>query len=294
MIDSLSITEYTMEDGKVVRVNNKPGSYNIIPTESIFSQTTTIFREKIQVTGRSCEVSNSVETKVEATGDFLSDIFRFTFNATIQLTVTFMPSNGVVTNNWKFTDVAHIELPISCSIKSSLINCGALKLTSSKVVTVEVEPIRMRTIKRTNTGEMKVRIQETEFRGNITNSNLFVTSPSTTLGLSTFYWIIIGAASGAAILFIIIFCIVFSTGKEQTSSGAPAGGQTFIQNNTNLGLSVPRPWSLASMKKKNKTNNEIILEEYPGFTGKKENKFEELEGVMTLDEQRALKDINYV
>ena len=47
--------------------------------------------------------------------------------------------------------------------KSTLINCGALKLTLSKVVTVEVELIRMRTIERTNIGEMKVKIQVTEF-----------------------------------------------------------------------------------------------------------------------------------
>ena len=96
-----------------------------------------------------------MKTEVEATGDFLSDIFRFTFNGTIQLTETCMTSNGVVTNNWKFTDVAYIELPISCSISSDFIKFGALKLTSSKVVTVEVEPIRMRTIERTKSGEMK-------------------------------------------------------------------------------------------------------------------------------------------
>ena len=64
-----------------------------------------------------------------------------------------------------------------------LINSGALKLTSSKVVTVEVEPIRMRTIEKTNTGEMKVKIPESEFRGNITSRNLFGDFPSTTLGL---------------------------------------------------------------------------------------------------------------
>ena len=143
VIDGLSITKYSTEDGKLVKINNKPGFYNIIPTESILSKSTTIFGEQIQVTGRSCKISNSVETKVEATGDFISDIFLFTFNGTIQLTETCMTSNGMVTNKWKFTNVAHIELPISCSIESSLIKCGALKLTSSKVVTVKVEPIRM-------------------------------------------------------------------------------------------------------------------------------------------------------
>ena len=58
-----------------------------------------------------------------------------------------MTSNGVVTNKWKFVNSAYIELPISCSISSEEIKCGALKLTSDKVVIVEVEPIRMATIK---------------------------------------------------------------------------------------------------------------------------------------------------
>ena len=86
VIDSLSVTEYETQDGKLVRVNNKPGFYNIIPTEAILSKKTTIFGENIQVTGRSCEISNSVETRVEATGDFLSDILLFTFNGTIKMT----------------------------------------------------------------------------------------------------------------------------------------------------------------------------------------------------------------
>ena len=43
VIDSLSITEYETQDGKLVRVNNKPGFYNIIPTEAILSKKTTIF-----------------------------------------------------------------------------------------------------------------------------------------------------------------------------------------------------------------------------------------------------------
>ena len=292
VIDSLSITEYATEDGKLVRVNNKPGFYNIIPTEAIFSKTTTIFGEQIQVTGRSCEISNSVETEVEATGDFLSDIFRFTFNGTIQLTETCMTSDGVVTNNWRFEGEAYIELPISCSIESTLIKCGALKMTSNKVVTVEVEPTRMRMIERTNSGEMKVKIQEKEFRGNVTDTNMFVTTPDTTLGLSTFYWVIIGAASGALLLAATIFSVcgyrTFSSARGPTSTGAPTGGNTFIQNNTQLGSSVPRPWHLSSRRKKNRSSNEIVLEEFPGFSGKQENKCRELEGVLTMDEQRAL------
>merc|ERR1712141_764652 len=69
VIDSLSITEYKSEDGKLVKVNSKPGFYNIIPSEAILSKKTTIFGENIQVTGRSCEVREDIITEVEPTGD---------------------------------------------------------------------------------------------------------------------------------------------------------------------------------------------------------------------------------
>merc|ERR1712074_121470 len=160
VIDSLSITEYETQDGKIVRVNNKPGFYNIIPTEAILSKKTTIFGETMQVTGRSCEISNNVETQVEATGDFLSDIFLFKFNRTIKLTEVCMTSNGVITSDWEFTEKAHIELPISCSIESDQIKCGALKLTSNKMVTVEVGPTRMKKILKQTVGENKAKIPE--------------------------------------------------------------------------------------------------------------------------------------
>ena len=127
VINSLSITEYKSKNGKLMRMNNKPAYYNIIPTKSIFSKTTTLFREQIQVTGRSCEIRDTVNTTIEATGDFLSDIFKFEFNGTIEIEHTCMISNGVVTNKWEFVNSAHIELPISCSISSKEIKCGALK-----------------------------------------------------------------------------------------------------------------------------------------------------------------------
>jgi hypothetical protein len=84
VIDSLSVTEYESKDGRLIKVNNRPGFYNIIPSEAILSKKTTMFGESIQVTGRSCEVSNEVETQVEPTGDFLSDILLFKFNGNFQ------------------------------------------------------------------------------------------------------------------------------------------------------------------------------------------------------------------
>ena len=41
-------------------------------------------------------------------------------------------------------------------------------------------------------------------------------------------------------------------------------------------------------KEENRSNNAIYLEEYPGFSGRTENKCKELEGVLTMEEQQAL------
>ena len=183
-----------------------------------------------------------------------------------------MTSNGVVTNDWEFTDSAHIELPISCSIFSEPIKCGALKLTSNKVVTVEVGPTRMRKIVKQKTGEEKVKITGKVFRGNFTKINSFVSPPSTTLGLSTFYWVLIGAASGSLILIAAIFGAcgykIRNNRKDPESSGKQSGGNTFIQNDIQIGNSAPRSWYSSARRKKNKPNNEIILEEYPGNSGR--------------------------
>ena len=124
VIDSLSITEYETKDGRLVKVNSKPGFYNIIPSEAILSKKTTIFGENIQVTGRSCEVREDIKTEVEPTGDFLSDKLLFKFNGTIKLTEVCRTSNGVVTSKWSFENEIYIDLPITCSISSKQIKCA--------------------------------------------------------------------------------------------------------------------------------------------------------------------------
>ena len=43
------------------------------------------------------------------------------------------------------------------------------------------------------------------------------------------------------------------------------------------------------MRKKKKVENEVILEEYPGFGEKIENRIEEKDRIVTLDEQRAMR-----
>ena len=106
-------------------------------------------------------------------------------------------------------------------------------MTSDEVVIVEVEPIRMATIERTNIGEMKVRLSEAEIRGNITsNKNVIVDMPNTIFGLSKFYWILVGAATSSLILSILLFCICknkcINLGQDHTNPQSTM----FIQNNT--------------------------------------------------------------
>lgn len=234
-----------------------------------------------------------METQVEATGDFLSDIFLFKFNGTIKLTEVCMTSNGVITSDWEFTEKAHIELPISCSIESDQIKCGALKLTSNKVVTVEVGPTRMRKILKQTVGEDRVKITGKVFRGNFNKSNLFTSRPSTTLGLSTFYWILIGSVSGSLILIATISGICgykIHNGKSATESPRnSSGGNTFVHNDIQINNPESK-FRFGSIKRKK--NNAIRLEEIPAQRLEdiqvQTARIKELEVVLTLGEQQAL------
>merc|ERR1712105_352981 len=159
VIDSLSITEYETKDGRLVKVNSKPGFYNIIPSEAILSKKTTIFGENIQVTGRSCEVREDIITEVEPTGDFLSDKLLFKFNGTIKLTEVCRTSNGVVTSKWSFENEIYIDLPISCSISSKQINCGDQYL----LLDPHRSSIRRSTRHSHNIGDMHQKITEQHY-----------------------------------------------------------------------------------------------------------------------------------
>jgi hypothetical protein len=284
VIDRLSVTEYETKNGRLVKVNSKPGFYNIIPSEAILSKKTTIFGENIQVTGRSCEVRDDIETEVEPTGDFLSDKLLFKFNGTIKLTEVCRTSNGVVTSKWTFENEIYIDLPISCSISSKQIKCGALKITSNKVVTVETGPTRMRKITKKKTGEKAVKISGKVFRGNVTFPSHFYGIPKTTLGLSTFSWILIGAVSGGVLVIIIISVICIkklrNNIKDANSANTPAGGPTFVKNEINI--TSDSKGKLGSFKrKKNNTNRIEEILDSP-------SKYKELENVPTLGELEAI------
>merc|ERR1712030_150455 len=242
---------YKSEDGKLIKINNKPGFYNIIPSEAILSKKTTMFGDTIQVTGRNCEVSNEVETQVEKTGDFLSDILRFRFNGSIKLTETCRTSNGVITSDWVFKDEVYIELPISCSISSEKIKCGSLKLTSSKMTTVEVGPIRMKKTTKQNIGERTVKITEKVFRAGICGYKR-----NKTTGTPGFVFNDIDIIPGGK----------FSLGSMRRKRNNTAG----LEDNT------------AKLEDKSERFEEITDQE------EEPTRFKELEGRLSIGEQKAL------
>ena len=84
VIEQKSITKYKAIDGKLTKTNSRPGFYSVISAESLFSKTVTLFKENIQVAGRACEISETVNTTIHPTGDFLSDIFRFEFQGIME------------------------------------------------------------------------------------------------------------------------------------------------------------------------------------------------------------------
>ena len=152
------------------------------------------------------------------------------------------------------------------------------------MVTVEVGPTRMRKITKQTTGEKAVRITGKVFRGNITFPNQFFSHPSTTLGLSSFYWILIGAVAGAVLIIAIISGICGYKLKNRSKNTEPAtlptGGPTFVHNE--IQINPESRFKFGSFKRKK--NNADRIEEIP----EKPIKIKELEGVPTLGEMMAL------
>jgi len=221
----------------------------------------------------------------------MGDILRFRFNGSIKLTETCRTSNGVITNDWVFKDEAYIELPISCGISSEKIKCGSLKLTSSKMTTVEVGPVRMKRITKQNTGKETVKITEKVFRGNITTPKFPQTQSKIFWGMSLFYWIIIGSVTGAVIVLITIAGICGC--KQNRTAGAPG----FVFNDFNI--APGSRFRLGSMRRKR--NNTKSLEDNSDKLEENSERFEEitdqeeeptrckeLEGRLSIGEQKAL------
>ena len=76
---------------------------------------------------------------------------------------------------------------------------------------------------KTDSRRKKVKITGKVFRGNFTIANLISSHPKTTLGLSTFYWVLIGAVSGGIIIIATISGVCGYKLEKQLNE---AGGNT--------------------------------------------------------------------
>ena len=130
------------------------------------------------------------------------------------------------------------------------------------------------------------------FRGNHTVSNLFGKLPHTTLGISTFYWILIGSVSGGIILLAITAGICGHRFRSKISAAnspkKSSGGNTFVRND--IQINTEPKFRLGSFKRKK--NNLSRLEEIPAASlesiPSQTRKFPEQEDLLTMGEQLAL------
>ena len=129
--------------------------------------------------------------------------------------------------NWNFTSEANITLPLSCSINSTKINRGAVRLHSSEAKTIVLKEKRMQILRRTHTEEIKATINQTDFVKNpLTAENLTIHNIwGRSVGGFTFYnWVIIGSAAAIALLLgSAVMCKICA--RIQDSSGVK------VQNN---------------------------------------------------------------
>ena len=150
----------------------------------------------------------------------------------------------------------------------------------------------MKKITKQNVGERTVRITGKVFRGNFSTPPVFQTKQKTMWGMSLFYWILIGSVSGAVLVLIIIagicgYKLRKTTSAAGTSQQTPGAG-TFVLNDINIHPGAK--FKLGSMKRKR--NNVAKLEAFEELEDQEEEpvRFKELEGVLTLGEQKALEE----
>ena len=206
---------FTVSEGMLRDDNNNNETYTLLSKDSILSKTTTLFRRSIQVIGRSCVVSNSINSTSTASGKYLVENYKFTFTGELTITENCIINSKSSSKDWTFINEANISLPLSCSINSSLINCGSVNLHSSKAKMITLKENRMQILKREHTKEKKATLTKDDFLTNPFNSeNLSIHNVwSRSVGGITFYkWIIIGIATIATmILGIWCYCRISKT-----------------------------------------------------------------------------------
>ena len=137
---------FKMDQGLLKEYSDKD-TYTLLSQDSVLSKEITLFKRKIQIIGRSCSVANSVNSSSTPSVNYLVENYKFTFSGQLTLTETCSINGKITTQDWTFTNEANISLPLTCSIKSDLINCDSVNIKSSKakIITLK-ENLTIRTV----------------------------------------------------------------------------------------------------------------------------------------------------
>ena len=144
----------------------------------------------------------------------------------------------------------------------------------------------MKKITKQNIGERTVKITGKVFRGNFTTPKFFQSQTNTFWGMSLFYWILIGSITGAVLVLAIIAGVCGY--KRNKTTGTPG----FVFNDIEINPGGKFRLGSIRRKKNNAARLEDNLSRFEEITDqvKEPKKFKELEGVMSIGEQRALAD----
>ena len=226
IIDYRSRTSVTLKDGKLIRKYGKQSSYILLSQEALVSKKTRMFNQEVQIVGRICTVDNSINASSSPSDDALFEIFTLNFNGTLTITENCPINKTIITEQWTFTKMAKIRLPLVCSISSELFNCSSIKFKSSKLKEIHFSNHRL-SIKEQHFEEEKIDTNSTIFISS--NIELEETTSSSNSSIwGNMKWPIIGSLS--AILFLIILGIGF---VSQLSKVSKEGVRVEINNAAN-------------------------------------------------------------
>ena len=134
----------------------------------------------------------------------------------------------------------NITLPLSCSIESPLISCGAIKLNSSTSKKISLKHHRMQVLKRINSDESKAKLNRTSYIGS--SKSIEEVHPSIWVkkwnGLNNYIWVVLGIAISIISIFGAIFTYKYCNHKKDSHNAI-----SIKTDNFNLNTSPTTPKS---------------------------------------------------
>ena len=261
-IDHKSRIEVHKENGTIRRRYGSNSSHIVISNNAAVSKETRMFGTTMSVVGRTCEIANSVNATSSQSSDPLMEHFSFSFDGNLTLEER-CPSNGSHKSfTWTFTSLAVIELPITCSLTSTIINCRAINIKAGHTKESHIAHYRMKIVK-------------TDFDEKVVNKTKFVRpdvqkKPKVTINqpniLDYAKWPVIG--SGIAICVLLAFACIGMAIKKRSNSKVSVNiennsSPTFKIENSSHGSQAINPsaptLSPSPEKVKNKEENSSIL-----------------------------------